>query len=291
MDESSSTIDSVLEALPRLGIVLLVAITGWYLADWVGDQLTKRSKVSKHSARGQVLARLISWILYAVVLSIAITWAVPSVSIGDLATGFGFLSVGIGFAFRDILENTMSGLILLYRRPFVIGDQLNFNDHEGTVTEVTVRTTGIRQYNGEKVYIPNRDLYKGQFRVLTNLDRRRIEFIVGIAYTEDLPRVTRVIEEAVVDVEGVETDPAPEAFARELAASAISIQVRVWGPAFQDDFLRTQDGLIKAVKARLDEENMEMPCNIVALQATDSFRSALYDREVSPAGSNLAPTG
>ncbi len=280
--------DAILDALPRLGAVFAVAFVGWIATSWLSDWLVARANKARRPNRAQVWAHLVSWAFYVALLTLTISWAVPSISARDLLTGFGFATVVVGFAFRDILENTVSGLVLLYRRPFDIGDEIHFDEYIGKVVDVTVRTTEIRQYDGQKAFIPNRDIFKGAFRVLTDLDRRRIEFMVGIAYTENLARVTDAIVDAVSKVDGVIDSPAPEAFARELGVSSINIQVRVWGPAFQNDYLRTQDAVIKAMKERLDDEMMEMPANIVALQATDSFRSALYDRQVSAAGANLA---
>jgi small-conductance mechanosensitive channel len=111
-----------------------------------------------------------------------------------------------------------------------------------------------------------------------------VSFVVGVAYEQDLDEVRAVILDAVRPIEAVADDPAPEALVTELAASTVNVEVRGWVDSHQLDARVALDEMIRATKRALDDEGIEMPSDIVALQATTSFRAAVHDRPVTPAG-------
>ena len=134
----------------------------------------------------------------------------PSVKPADLLATLGIGSVAIGFAFKDILQNWLSGLLILWRQPFRPGDQIVSGGHEGTVEHIEARATLIRTYDGQRVVIPNSDIYTRRSRPdrLPDAPQRvRRRDRLRRRPREGLPRHPR----ALGDVEGVERDPAPEA--------------------------------------------------------------------------------
>jgi small conductance mechanosensitive channel len=146
----------------------------------------------------------------------------------DLLAGLGFFSVAVGFASQDILENTLSGILLLFRQPFRSGDQITVMERAGTVQGITIRETKIITYDGELVVIPNRDVYKNVINVHTHNPEHRLEFVVGIAYENDPTEAIEVIQEALGRVEHVRSDPPPLAIVRELGVSTVDITVFFW---------------------------------------------------------------
>jgi small-conductance mechanosensitive channel len=221
-----------------------------------------------------------------VVILIAIAVTFPSVKPVDLLAGLGFFSVAVGFAFQDILENTLSGILLLFRQPFRSGDQITVMERSGTVQGITIRETKITTYDGELVVIPNRDVYKNVIDVHTHHADHRLEFVVGIAYENDPAEAIEVIHDALGRVANVRTEPAPMAIVSELGVSTVDITVLFWTDARRLDSLITKDAAIREVKTALDAAEIEMPAEIIALQATPSFRAALSgEREVTTGGS------
>ncbi|MFP3354118.1 mechanosensitive ion channel, partial [Pseudoalteromonas sp. SIMBA_153] len=95
----------------------------------------------------------------------------PAKLIGALGIG----SVAIGFAFKDIFQNLLSGILLLISEPFRIGDQIVSGDYEGTVEDIKIRATTIRTYDGRQVVIPNSDLYTSALTVNTAYKQRRLQ--------------------------------------------------------------------------------------------------------------------
>lgn len=281
--------ESTLDALPRIGVALAIVFVGWGIARGVRWIVRTRLRRSRTPSFANVISKLTSWVIVIISALIAVAVTFPSVKPVDLLAGLGFFSVAVGFAFQDILENTLAGVLLLFRQPFQSGDQIKVVDQAGTVTEINIRETRITTFDGESVIIPNRDVYKNVIRVHTHHDLHRLQFDVGIAYDNDAGQATSAIVEALNATPGVENDPPAEALVHELAASTVNIRAMFWTNSRRHESIVALDTAIKAVKARLDRDGIEMPANIVALQATPSFRAAVQgDAAVTPAG-NLRP--
>ena len=280
-----SILDTVVASLPRLWIALLLVVAGWALSRLVRWLLHRSLRRRQTPSFARVMSRLGGWLVLflTILLSVAVTF--PSVKPVDLLAGLGFFSVAIGFAFQDILENTLSGVLLLFRQPFRSGDQIEVQDRSGTVEAITIRETRIRTFDGQLVLIPNRDVYKSVIRVQTHFELRRLSFVVGIAYENDPADATRVIVAALAGVEGVAAEPGPEALVSELGASTVRIEARFWTGSRQLDALGVLAGSIMAVKAALDTAGIELPADIVVLQAAPSFRAAVQgDAALTPGG-------
>lgn len=274
-----------LETLPRIGIAILIVLIGWGISRLVRRALRRALKPNHTPSFANVMSKLGSWLLLAFFVLAAIATAFPSVKPVDLLAGLGFFSVAVGFAFQDILENTLSGVLLLFRQPFQSGDQIQVEDHAGTVEAITIRETRIKTFDGQLIVIPNRDVYKNAIRVQTHYDDRRIEFVAGIAYENDAQQACEVITEALRGVEGVAEEPAPEALVNDLGVSTVNIDARMWCGPRQHESRLVRDRAIKAVKRALDEAGIEMPADIIALQATPSFKAALQNEsDLTPGG-------
>lgn len=278
---------SDLDTIPRIGIALGVFIAGYVIsriARWAMKKVfTRRGHTESFS---QVMTKIIGALLALASFLIAFTIAFPTVKPVDLLAGAGFLSVAAAFAFQDILENLLAGMLLLFRQPFQSGDQIEVLEQSGTVQAITIRETQIKTFDGKLVIIPNRDVYKSLLTIQTHFERRRIAFIVGIAYENDAQQARELIIEALKGLGIADGDPGPEALTMELAVSTVNIEARFWANSRQLESRQALDKAIRAVKKSLDENGIEMPCDIVALQATPSFRAAVHgDGELTPAGS------
>ncbi|MEQ8840795.1 MAG: mechanosensitive ion channel family protein [Acidimicrobiales bacterium] len=285
-ESTGSIVESIGDALPRLGAALIIIVVGY------GASRVLRAVLARILARRQtpsfvrVMSKVGGWILLFLSVLAAMAAAFPSVKPVDLLAGLGFFSLAIGFAFQDILENSFSGVLLLFRQPFASGDQIRVGEWRGTVDAITIRETRITTFDGELVLIPNRDVYKSALLVQTHYDIHRVAFTVGIAYENDPDEAAGLIVSALEGVEGIAADPAPEALVRELGVSTVDIEARFWTSTRQLDTRRMLDRAIIAAKRALDENGIEMPADIVALQATPSFKAALSgDVEVTPGGS------
>lgn len=276
-DSATSLIESFSAALPRIGVALGIVVAGWVVARWLRFGLRKVFLRRNGPSFSTVLSKLVSWVFFGVIVAAALAITFPSVKPVDLLAGLGFFSVAVGFAFQDILENTLSGVLLLFRQPFVSGDQISVNGNEGTVEAITIRETQIRQYDGQLLVVPNRDVYKSSIRVQTSKAHRRVEFTVGVDYDENLDRVQQIIVETLSNLDAIRIDPAPTALVSLMNTSTIDFVARFWVDSGQADALVALDLAIRQVKARLVAEGVEMPSDIVMLDAAGRLRRELFD--------------
>jgi len=285
-DSASSLWESTLDALPRIGVSLAIVLAGWAVSRGLRWVLLRYFRRTQTPSFAQVMSKVISWIFVGIVILVAMAITFPSVKPVDILAGLGFFSVAVGFAFQDILENTLAGVLLLFRQPFRSGDQIEVMGESGTVEGITIRETRIIRYDGELVLIPNRDVYKNLIVVHTYQDDHRQHFVVGIAYENDAQEATDAITAALTTVDGVRSDPPPIAIVEDLGVSTVDIGAMFWTDSRRFDSIQVKDAAIKAVKRQLDEAGIEMPADIIALQATPSFKAALQNEaEVTPAGS------
>ena len=284
-DSAQKMLESFWEALPRVGVAIVIIIVGYVLSRLLRAGLHRLLRRDRTPSFARVMSKLAGWVLFGIAALSATAAAFPSVKPVDLLAGLGFFSVAVGFAFQDILENTLSGVLLLFRQPFESGDQIEVLGHSGTVQAITIRETRIKTFDGQLIVIPNRDVYKNAIRVQTHFDDRRFSFIAGIAYENDPAEACEIIENTLASVEGVASDPAAEALISELGVSTVNIEARFWGGPQQHEGRILLDRAIKAVKIALDEAEIEMPADIIALQATPSLAMAIRgDGAVTPGG-------
>lgn len=246
--------------LPIIAVGIIVFLI--FLALAYGVRKTIRT-VALKSHIDLMLASLLARIGYFLTVVfgvfIAIVVIFPGVSPGDLFAGLGIGSVALGFAFKDVLQNLFAGFLILLYRPFHIGDQIKVNDFEGTVEEINVRATKIKTYDGERVVIPNNDLYMDAVLVRTAFPSRRTKIIVGIGYDEDHEQARRIMLGVLKSTEGVLDDPAPDVDVYELADSSVNMRLLFWTDPVQSSVRKTADRVVSGVKAALDRAGIEIP--------------------------------
>ena len=190
---------------------------------------------------------------------LALTIALPSFKPSELIGLLGISSVAIGFAFRDILENFLAGLLILLTDPFKINDQIVVDDFEGTVEDIQMRATYVRTYDNRLVVIPNAKLFTGSLIVNTAYGYRRSEYDVGIGYEDDIAAAQELMMRVMKESEGVLISPEPDTIMMEMGDSAIVIRVRWWSDARQADVLRVQDRVLRGIKNELTANGFNIP--------------------------------
>lgn len=278
--------DSALDGVPRVITAIVIIAVGWLLTRALRWALRRFWNRRQTPSFALVMSKVVGWTALTIVVLLAVAVTFPSVKPVDILAGLGFFSVAVGFAFQDILENSLSGVLLLFRQPFRSGDQITVMERSGTVEGITIRETRLITYDGELVVIPNRDVYKSVIDVHTHRPSHRMTFTVGIAYENDAAEATAAITDALSTVDGIKADPVPVALVSSLNVSTVDIDAMFWTSSTRRPSIEILDAAIKAVKRRLDLDGIEMPADIIALQATPSLKAALQgDAEVTPGGS------
>ncbi len=295
LDKVNALIDGFFRIVPNLVLAVVVFVVFLLLARLIRGGVRKAS----HGRRGEnvalVLGRLAGVGVLFVGLLVAVGIVFPTVNGATLLQLLGVGSVAIGFAFRDIMQNFLAGLLILLRQPFRVGDQIVYQDFEGTVETIETRATMVKTYDGTRVIIPNGEIYTNAVRVNTAYDKRRSEYVVGIGYGDDLRAAHQIMLDTVRGVEGVLADPAPEALTVNLGESTIDVKLRWWTKPARLDVVTISSEVLTSVKLALDKAGIDMafPTQVVLFhdqtEATDGDRTR--QREGWPAGDDPPEPG
>jgi small conductance mechanosensitive channel len=213
----------------------------------------------QHNSMVRAFKRMAIAIGLIIGLMIAIPIIFPSFKASDMVGAFGIGSVAAGFAFKDIFQNFLAGILLLVTKPFVVGDQIEYADYEGNVEDIQTRATLIRTYDGRRVVIPNAELFINPVIVNTAFPQRRMEYDIGIGYDDDIEKAKRIILEVLRDAEGVDPDPSADVITVKLDASTVNLRARWWTSSRMADQLVGQDKVLSEVKRRLMDAGIDLP--------------------------------
>ena len=248
-----------LAQLPNIIAGLLLLLLVWYGSKWVARAVGAAANRRHRPDLGALLGSLARISLIILGVLVAATIIFPTVKPGDVFASLGVGTVAIGFAFKDILQNLLAGLLLLIRRPYKRGDQIVVKDYEGTVEHIESRATLIKTYDGRRVIIPNSDVYTSPVVVLTAFETRRDDYDLGIGYGDDLAAACRIFEEAVAAVEGVTADPAVEALPWSLDEIQVTVRVRWWTKSLRTDVVHTKARVIAALFEAAKANGIDLP--------------------------------
>ena len=243
---------AVLSALAIVGgTVLLSAALRFVLDREVFPRLQLRPGL------GYAVATLTQWVLYIVggVLALAVL-GVDSTRITVLA---GALGVGIGFGLQSVVNNFVSGLILIVERPVAVGDLVEIGPLLGEIQRIGIRSSSVRTTHGAEVIVPNGDFASKEVVNWTRSDRqRRYDIDVGVAYGSDPAQVLRLLEEAARAVPEVMSHPPPLAMFKDFGDSSLDFRLMAWVGTI-DLGLQAQNALRVAVLAKLDAAGIAIP--------------------------------
>lgn len=292
-DKLDAWLDGLLKLLPNIAVAVVVLIVFWLIAKGAAALVRRSAKRRDRPSLAEVGGSLIQWAIVIFGLMLAITIVAPSVTPGSLFAGLGVSSVAIGFAFKDILQNMLAGILILLRQPFEVGDQIVSGGHEGTVERIETRATLIKTYDGRRVVIPNADIYTDSVVVNTAFDKRRSEYDIGIGCNDDWDEARKIMEETCAGVEGVLDDPAPETIPIALGDFANVVRLRWWTKPERADQIHTFGEVLQAVYIALDKAGIDMPYPTQVhlfhdqTEETDGIRSK--QREGWPSSGNDDP--
>ena len=258
--------------LPQLVIALIVVALTWVIAKTARrllDRVLRRADLRRTLVN--LFETVLGVLVWTIGLLIAATIVFPGVTPANLLALLGLSSVAIGFAFKDIFENFLAGVLIMLRKKVNIGDVIECEAVEGRVEQITLRDTYLRHLSNELVLVPNAYLFKNPLKILTDDPLRRHEVEVGVAYDVDLEDAASVISTAVRSVEHVEEERPVEVFAKEFGDNSINFLVRWWAGSTPVQAHASRDKVVRAVKRALDQAGMEIPFP----QRTLWFRDAL----------------
>ena len=176
-----------------------------------------------------------------------------------LAILAGALGVGIGFGLQNLVNNFVSGLILIFERPIKVGDTIEFGTLLGRVLRIGIRSSTVRTYEGAEVIVPNGNIISSEVVNWTLSDKlRRIEILVGVAYGTDPEKVINILKGIVAEHDSILKNPEPVVLFTEFGDSSLNFSLRFWTADFEE-WLNLKSEITVLVNKALKEANIEIP--------------------------------
>ncbi|QOD61945.1 mechanosensitive ion channel family protein [Polaribacter haliotis] len=259
IEKLDTWLDGFIKNIPNILVAILVFIAFIYIARFFGRTVKKLLKKRGRDNFGEILGSFTKWVLLIVGVMLSLTIMSPNLSPADLIAGLGVSSVAIGFAFKDILQNWLAGILILMRRPFEIGDQIVVNGFEGTVERIETRATIIRQYNGKRIVVPNSEIYTNSVKVITANDLIRSQYDIGLGYDQDREKAMQILKETIENTEGVSSEKPVDVLPWDQADSWLTIRVRWWTNSDRPDVVKAYSKVILNTQNAMDEAGIDLP--------------------------------
>jgi small conductance mechanosensitive channel len=253
------------------GIIAAVVI---FVATLILSVLAARWARRATSARTQNVptSRLLSGLARWSVLITGTIVALGQVNFNltGFVAGLGIAGVTIGVALQDITRNFVAGVLILFRKPFSIGDAVEIGGYAGSVQEVTTRDTVLSTWDGEVVILPNLTVFNNPIINYTTVTVRRRTLQIGLGYGEDIKHAIRTFQGAIQKVEGVLGDPVPTVRAEQLGNSTIGLMAQFWVNQNAFDPLEVHSEVVQSIKKAAEAENIDLPYPIQTVQITNA---------------------
>jgi small conductance mechanosensitive channel len=278
-------VNGFLFMLPNLVMALVLFTISCLIARYAKSLIVGfYRRRGRHENLGLVVGRVVQAGVILINLMIALSIVMPSFSGRDLIQLLGISSVAIGFAFRDILQNFLAGILILLAEPFRVGEEIAVDGLTGYVQEIQARATLLKTSDGFLVVIPNSNIYTQKVTIFNSYDARRTSVEIGIGFRDDLEEARRLIVEAIRGVEGVLADPRPSAICVGIGTHSVTVRARWWTDAKRTDEVAVRDRVIPAVKQRLFENGIEIAYPTHQLLFHDQTEEVDGDRRRQRAG-------
>lgn len=247
---------------------IVILVIGWMIAGWVHSGVKRAlGRVSWMDGTVRPIFATIARYLVMVVTLIAVLNQF-GVQTASVIAVLGAAGLAVGLALQGTLSNVAAGVMLLFLRPFRVGDYVVINGTGGTVKEVSLFATELATPDNVFISVPNSGIFGNVITNYSRHDTRRLDIPVGIAYGADIDKAFEVLLKVVQEDGRALGDPAPEVMVMELADSSVNLNIRFWVKA--SDFWGCKFAMNKAVKEALDAAGIEIPFPQRVIHATGS---------------------
>ncbi len=252
---------------------VIIIVIFWIIAKMIATAIKAEIIKKKGDEVQESVLVLVERVTKIVILVIGITIAAAINGLNFTAV-IGALSLGIGFALKDIIGNFISGIIMLSQDRIRIGDLIKVGDLLGTIVSIDTRATILQSVDGTEVVIPNQSMLNETLISFSTNPFRRIELIVGVDYNTDLPMVTSLIKGIVDKDKDIIPKPEPLILVEEFGDSSINIKVLFWIES-SNNWMKIRSNLANRIKKTFNELNINIPFPITTLKLDEDDRSFL----------------
>lgn len=258
-DAVGDRLRAALGSLPLVGVAIVVVLLFWFVA-----RLLRDADILYRVVRGRTLLQnLLRQTVFGVVLALGLVAGLrlmdATAVIGTALGAAGVVGLALGFAFRNIVENYLAGILLAIRQPFRARDLVDIDGTTGTVLRMTSSETTLMDADGNHMRLPNAMVFNGKVLNYTRNPLRRFTVTVGVGTAVDLDRAQELGVETLRRMKGVVDDPAPSAIVAALGDSTVQIDLHGWVDQREASFTKVASEAHRLIKARYDEADIEMP--------------------------------
>jgi small conductance mechanosensitive channel len=266
-DKLTGWLEKLVIMLPNLLLAVLVVLLTVPVAR-LADTLARR--LFARVTHNPPIANLVAGSARLLVLALGGFFALELLelekTVTSLLAGVGVLGLALGFAFQDIAANFMAGFMMALSRPFAEGDLVEIGGFKGRIGRIKLRDTELETLDGRLVLVPNKDVFQNSIVNYTRTAHRRLDFVVGTAYCDDMKKVRACIVEALEGLEGRLSGRPIEVFFQEFADSSINAEVRIWLSAADElHYKGCRSEAMIAIKQAFDAQEITIPFPIRTL--------------------------
>jgi small-conductance mechanosensitive channel len=247
------------EYLPLVGVALLIIFLFWFVSFVLTRWEVLHRRLGGETLLGNLIRQLVRMILLLMGLLLALEILDLTTLIGALVGTAGLFGLAMGFAFRDIVENYLAGVLLSIRSPFRLNEFVSLAGEEGVIVQLTTREVVLMTLDGNHIRIPNAVVFRSVIQNFTRNPFRRFQFLVGIGMAEDLVYVQEIGLRTLRAMKGVVDDPSPSMRVEEIGDHSMSVLFMGWVDQREADYLKVRSEAIRLVKKGLDQAGVELP--------------------------------
>lgn len=239
----------LIAAAPLLVVALIILLAALWLGRFVAGRVHLRRLHQRNPYIDSLLGRVLQWLIVFGGLLMALDLLGATTLVGAALGSAGVVGLVMGFAFKDIAENYVAGILLSLRKPFAPGDHVLIENREGKVVALTSRATVLMTLDGNQLTLPNAMVFKSVMLNYSQNPLRRFDFTVVLGIKDSIRQSQELALDEIAEVAGVLTDPAPSWQIEELAADKIVLRFYGWVDQRQNDIIKVRTESIRAVKA------------------------------------------
>ncbi|WKV11301.1 mechanosensitive ion channel family protein [Marivirga harenae] len=262
-----SWMDILVDMIPNMLLSVILLILFLVIAKFSRKVFIK---IFQKSSDNKALENLFATIIYYAMLGIGLFIILDILNLDKAVTsllaGVGVVGLALGFAFQDIAANFVSGVILAFRKPFLIDDVIQLGDLMGEVSRTNLRVTVIRTFQGQEVYVPNKDVLSNPITNYSVLKQRRIDLAVGVSYGDNLKKVKDLVLSTLDNLEDVIRKDEMIFTYAEFGSSSINFEIKFWIEyPINPSYLEMRSKAIMAIKEAFDKNDITIPFPIRTL--------------------------
>lgn len=246
---------------PLLLIAVAVVLLFWFLARTVSNSKWLFKHIDNVLLRG-LLANIVHTLIFIFGVLVALEILDATALVGAVLGTAGVVGLALGFAFKDVIENYLAGILLSIRQPFANDDFIAVDGQQGKVIRMTSRATILMTLDGNHIRIPNSTVFKSTMTNYTRNPLRRFDFVIGVGTDEDLLAAQQLGVATLTEMRSTLSEPAPSALLEPPGDSSVGVHFYAWVNQKENSLSKAKSEAIRLVGGALDNAGIDMPVPI-----------------------------